>query len=306
MDKIVDDILIVLTGPTAVGKTEVSIKLSQRYQGLIISADSRQVYKELSIGTAKPSPQEIEQGNMRLVDHISVQQPYSAGHFEKETLGIIDGALSKGHLPILSGGTGLYIKAVCEGLDSFPVVPKHYVKEIEEELEAGKMEELLTEIEEKDPISFSRMERQNRHRLVRILSIIRSSGQPYSSFLNKEKAERNFRPIYIVLDLPREELYARINQRVLKMVDSGLIDEVKGLRHLRDLQALNTVGYSEVFRYLDGTITKDECIAQIQMNSRRYAKRQMTWFRNQMQAERFSPQDFEGITRYIDSQLKTT
>lgn len=305
LDKIAGRILIVLTGPTAVGKTDVAIRLSQKYQGLVISADSRQVYKELSIGTAKPSQLEIKQGNMRLVNHISVTEPYSAGHFEKEALAVIEEAKTAGLLPILCGGTGLYIKAVCEGLDSFPLVPKSYVTAIEAELDAGNLEALLEEIGSKDPIALSKMEKQNRHRLIRILSIIRSSGKPYSSFLNKEKGVRQFKPVYIVLDLPRTELYDRINLRVLKMIEAGLIEEVKSLSDMRQLQALNTVGYSEVFSYLDGTISKEECIAQIQMNSRRYAKRQMTWFRNQMTAKHFSATDFNAICDYIDKQLIT-
>lgn len=306
MSKIEENYLVVLTGPTGVGKTELAVRLSKDLNGSIISADSRQVYKELTIGTAKPSKEQIEQGPITLVDHTSVSEPYSAGIFEKEAIEAISVAQKNGKLPILCGGTGLYLRAVCEGLDEFPEVPESFLETIKSELKAGKAEQLKKEIEEKDPVAFAKMDKHNLHRVTRILSVIRCSGKTYSSFLDQPKTPRSFTPIYVVLERPREELYERINLRVLSMVERGLFDEVKSLLPLRELQALNTVSYSEVFHFLDGKFTKEKCISEIQKNTRRYAKRQLTWFRNQMKAEHFPPSDYEGIKNYILEKTKTS
>lgn len=306
MAKIDEQYLVVLAGPTAVGKTALAISLSQELNGVIISADSRQVYKEMSIGTAKPTPAEIKAGNICMVDHVSVTEPYSAGIYAREALAAIAEVLKQGQLPILVGGTGLYIKAVCEGLDYFPAVPDQIILEIEKALVAGKIETLLEEIKVIDPGMYEKMDVHNHHRIIRILSIIRSTGKPYSGFLNQNKEPRNFKPIYIVLELPREELYERINTRVEEMVELGLFAEVKSLTHLRNLKALNSVGYSEVFRYLDGALTREECISEIQKNSRRYAKRQMTWFRNQMNGQHISPYEYELVLEYLNSIIKAT
>jgi len=304
LNKTDEQYLVVLTGPTAIGKTEMAIKLSQKLDGLIISADSRQIYKEMSIGTAKPTPEQIQNGNITLVDHVSVKESYSAGTFEKEALAVIEQAFLDSKLPILCGGTGLYIRAVCEGFDDFPDIPDTYTQALRDEVEASDLELLLKEIKDADPEYFEKLDKNNLHRVSRVLSVIRFSGKPFSSFLNQAKKPRSFKPIYIVLEQPREVLYEKINQRVHSMIEKGLIDEARSLLPLKDLPALNTVGYSEVFSFLEGNIDQEKCISEIQKNSRRYAKRQLTWFRNQMKARAFKPGDFVGIKNYVKKYLE--
>ncbi len=296
--------LIVLTGPTAIGKTALSLELVEHFDSIIISADSRQVYKEMSIGTAKPSAEEIERGKMQLVDHISIETPYSAGIYEKEAIDIIHDSHEQGQIPILCGGTGLYIKAICEGLDKMPAIEKEIIQTLDEDLEQKGLSVLQAELEAKDPQYYARADIQNSYRVIRALSVIRQTGKPFSSYLSQTKAERKFTPIYIVLDMERAQLYDRINQRVLAMVEEGLIKEVESLIPYRDLRALNTVGYSEVFEYLDGNVSLDEAINLIQRNSRRYAKRQSTWNRNQITSSSFHPSELSKIISYIEGELK--
>ncbi len=296
--------LIVLTGPTAIGKTALSLELVEHFDSIIISADSRQVYKEMSIGTAKPSADERQRGKMQLVDHISIETPYSAGIYEKEAMAIIHKSHEEGQIPILCGGTGLYIKAICEGLDKMPAIEKEIIETLDENLEQKGLSVLQAELEAKDPQYYARADIQNSYRVIRALSVIRQTGKPFSSYLSQTKAERKFTPIYIVLDMERAQLYDRINQRVLAMVEEGLIKEVESLIPYRDLRALNTVGYSEVFEYLDGNVSLDEAINLIQRNSRRYAKRQSTWNRNQITSSSFHPSELSKIISYIEGELK--
>ncbi len=290
--------LIVLVGPTAVGKTETAIALSNALNGVIISSDSRQIYKELSIGVAKPTPDEIEAGNIKLVDYVSILKPYSAGIYEADALTTIYQSFADSHTPILSGGTGLYIKAVCDGLDKIPNVPDDVYLQIEQDLLTDRTK-TLNELHSGDPESFSRVDRDNDRRIIRMLGVMRISGKPFSSFLNQPKKSRGFIPIYISLMRQREELYDRINTRVHRMMNKGLLDEVHSLIPHRHLRALDTVGYTEVFGYMDGLYSLDRAIELIQQNSRRYAKRQLTWIRNQMDATSFHPDDFEGLKTYV-------
>ena len=290
--------LIVITGATAVGKTGLTIALSQHLNGVIVSADSRQIYKEMTIGTAKPTTHEISSGPISLVNHVSVTDSYSASRYEEEALNEIKRIQSIGKMPILSGGTGLYIKAVCEGLDNIPLVTQSVSDKIENDLKTNK-EAILKELESSDPASFSIVDKANDRRLIRMIGVTRETGKPFSTFLNQAKTARPFTPIYINLDRPREELYLRINSRVVAMMDSGLVTEVESLMKFRNNRALDTVGYREIFKYLDGVIDKDEAIELIQRNSRRYAKRQMTWNRNQIQAKNFHPDQMEDIKQYL-------
>ena len=295
--------LIVLVGPTAVGKTESAIALSQAINGVIISSDSRQIYKELSIGVAKPTSDEIKAGNIKLVDYVSIVKPYSAGIYETDALNAIYQSYDAGLTPILSGGTGLYIKAVCEGLDKIPTVPEEVNLQIEQDLLTDRAK-ALDELHKGDSQSFATVDRDNDRRIIRMLGVMRVSGKPFSSFLNQPKAARGFIPIYISLMRQREELYDRINTRVHRMMDNGLIDEVYTLIPHRHLRALDTVGYTEVFGYMDGLYSLGRAIELIQQNSRRYAKRQLTWIRNQMDATSFHPHDFEGLKTYVNSYVK--
>ena len=292
--------LIVLTGPTGIGKTELSLKLNDKYNTSIISADSRQVYKEMAIGTAKPTPDEIKIGNIKLVDFISVTEDYNAGQFEKDALKIIQQNHSQKNVSIICGGTGFYIKAVCEGLHDFPDVPAELVSKIELELKESGIEVLQRRLQATDPVTYKNIDIQNAHRLIRALSITDHTGRPFSEFKNEELDPRPFKVLNIVLEEERDILYKKIENRVDNMINSGLIDEVESLITHRDLKSLNSVGYSEVFQYLDGNISRDFCIDEIKKNSRRYAKRQLTWLRKYNDGKRFSSSDIEGISNYID------
>ncbi len=293
--------LIVITGPTGIGKTELSLQLNDIYNTSIISADSRQVYKEMLIGTAKPSPVEISRGNIKLADIISVTDEYNAGQFEQDALKIIEQDHESSNVSIICGGTGFYIRAVCEGLNEFPDIPNEVIAKIEKELQENGIKSLQNRLQHNDPITYSKIDIQNSHRLVRALSIYYHTGQTLSHYQNIELPPRPFQVINIVLDDDRETIYSRIENRVDKMIDAGLIEEVESLIQYKDLKSLNTVGYSEVFRYLAGDITKDFCITEIKKNTRRYAKRQLTWLRKYNNGQRFLGSDFDGIMEYIDS-----
>lgn len=289
--------IVVITGPTAVGKSSFLLELFGDYEGPVISADSRQIYKELSIGTAKPSEEEIEALNLQLVDHWSIEEPYHAGLYEKQAMVRINDAFALGQVPILSGGTGLYLKAVAEGLDVIPEVSPEIVSVLNAQA-LKNYPSLVAELESKDKSYFSQIESQNRHRVIRALSVIRETGQAFSSFLNN-RSPRNFITHYVVLERPRQELYARINKRVLHMMEQGLSEEVEALWELKHLKALQTVGYQEIFRYMEGKYNLDQAVSEIQKNSRRYAKRQMTWFRNQIKGAHFHPEDIVGVRQYL-------
>jgi len=295
--------LIVITGPTGIGKTAISLYLNEAYNTSIISADSRQIYKELTIGTAKPTPEEIASGNIKFVDFLSVTEDYNAGQFEKDAMIIITEDHYRSDVSIVCGGTGLYIKALTEGLDQFPNIPIEQVAQLETELSEAGIESLQNRLKEKDPEQYANMDIDNPHRLIRALSIIDYTGQAYSSFLGQDKVERPFEIINIVIDTEREIIYNRIEKRVDQMIEAGLIDEVKSMMAYRNLNALNTVGYKEVFAHLDGDYTLSTCVAEIKKNTRRYAKRQLTWLRKYNLGQRFLPSNIDKIKKYIDQRL---
>ncbi len=296
--------LIIITGPTAVGKSTLLLELFKDNIGPVISADSRQVYQEMSIGTAKPSDEEIKALDLQLVDHWSIKEPYHAGLYERQAMDIINPSFAQGQVPVLSGGTGLYLKAVAEGLDVIPPVKPETIAELNQQATED-YPSLVNELKTKDVVYFSQIEAQNTHRVIRALSVIRETGQPFSSYLNK-RAPRNFETLYIVLERPREELYQRINLRVHQMMELGLEDEVKGLWEHRSLKALQSVGYQELFKHMEGLYGLDEAISEIQKNSRRYAKRQMTWFRNQIKGQHFHPNDIDKIRTTIEQFTQST
>ncbi len=251
----------------------------------------------MSIGTAKPSDDEIKALDLQLVNHWSIEEPYHAGLYEKQAMDIITPAFAQGQVPVLSGGTGLYLKAVAEGLDVIPSVLPETIAKLNQQATED-YPALVHELETKDSIYFNQIESQNTHRVVRALSVIRETGQPFSSYLNK-KAPRNFETLYIVLDRPREELYQRINLRVHQMIELGLEEEVRGLWAHRHLKALQSVGYQELFKHMEGVYSLDEAVSEIQKNSRRYAKRQMTWFRNQIDGQHFHPDEIDKVKETI-------
>jgi tRNA dimethylallyltransferase len=271
--------LVVLAGATAVGKTELSLALAERLDTEILSADSRQFYRQMSIGTAKPSPSELARVRHHFVDFLPIEKRYTVADFEKEALAVLSDLFKKKQYALLVGGSGLFIKALCEGLDEMPEVPLSVRQDLMQVLENEGIEILLEELKTKDPLYFEQVDKANRQRVVRALEVIRTTGVPFSSFRTQEKKARPFRIVKIMLDRPRPILYARINARVEQMLEQGLEQEVRKLYPFRHLNALQTVGYQEFFPYFEGLTDLAQTKAQIQQNTRRYAKRQLTWFR---------------------------
>jgi len=271
--------LISIVGPTAIGKTALSIKLAKYFNTEIISADSRQFFKEMQIGTAAPTPQELSQAKHHFIHHKSIDDNYNVGAFEKEAIQGL-GTLFKTHqIVIMVGGSGLYVDAVTTGLDHFPEVDNSIRETLNKRLETNGLEALQNQLKELDIDSYNTIALDNPHRLIRALEICIGSRKPYSSFLNKDKVKRKFKVITIGLNTERETIYNRINQRVDIMMKEGLLDEAKSLASKQDLNALNTVGYKELFKYLNGEWTLDFAISEIKKNTRRFAKRQLTWFK---------------------------
>lgn len=271
--------LIVIAGPTAIGKTEAAIQLAQHFNTVILSADSRQFYREMSIGTAKPNVDELAAAQHYFIDSHSVSEPFSVGDFEKQALALLDELFKIHHVIILVGGSGLYIKAVCDGFDNIPVANEGIREKLNQELEEKGVIYLQEKLKIADPDYFAEVDINNPQRVIRALEVFESTGNPFSSYRVANTNIRPFNIIKIALDMPRELLYDRINQRVDKMVKEGLLDEARSLIPYRQFNALNTVGYSEIFDYLDGKIELDTAIEKIKQNTRRFAKRQLTWFR---------------------------
>ncbi len=271
--------LIVIAGPTASGKTAKALKLAQKHDAEIFSADSRQLYLEMNIGVAKPSMAELDSAKHHFINHISVTQHYDVGIYEDEIIKSLDNYFINNETAILVGGTGLYIKAVTHGLDSFPDVNDKIVNELEKEFENNGLENLLEELKQKDTLSYNTLDLQNSRRVLRALGIIRQTGLPFSHFKSGERKERNFEIEYHYIDLERDILYERINKRVDIMLENGLEAEARSLLQLRKYKALETVGYQELFKYFDGEYNYNEAVEKIKQNSRNYAKRQVTWFK---------------------------
>ncbi|WP_072403428.1 tRNA (adenosine(37)-N6)-dimethylallyltransferase MiaA [Flaviramulus basaltis] len=271
--------LISIVGPTAIGKTALSIKLAQYFNTEIISADSRQFFKEMHIGTAAPTTEELTAAKHHFIHHKSIKEEYNVGAFEKEAIQCLTILFKSNDIVIMVGGSGLYVDAVNKGLDDFPVVEKGIRESLNIDLETKGLEYLQNKLKELDKVSYQSMAIDNPHRVIRALEICIGSGKPYSSFLNKDKNKRSFKTITLGLTADREIIYDRINKRVDIMMKQGLLKEVKTLLPYKDLNALNTVGYRELFNYLDGTWELDFAVSEIKKNSRRFAKRQLTWFK---------------------------
>lgn len=271
--------LISVVGPTAIGKTALSIKLANYFKTEIISADSRQFFKEMSIGTAAPTEEELAAAPHHFIHHKSITEDYNVGTFEKEALKKIEELHQKHDIVIMVGGSGLYVDAVTKGLDYFPDVDPKIREQLNYTLEKEGLEALQLQLKNLDIVAYNTITIDNPHRVIRALEICIGTNKPYSSFLNKEKNKRPFKTITIGLTADREIIYNRINKRVDIMVENGLIDEVKSLIEHKHLNALNTVGYKEIFNALDNTWSLDFAITEIKKNSRRFAKRQLTWFK---------------------------
>ena len=276
--------LISIIGPTAIGKTSLAIALSKKYSAPILSSDSRQFYKEMHIGTAVPSEEELSAAPHFFIQHKSIEDNYSVGDFEREAMAFLNNHFLKNDVAIMVGGSGLYTDAVCKGLDKFPEVPNHIRADLNESLAHFGLEKLTNKLKELDPKTFHQIAIDNPVRVIRALEVCLASGKPYSSFLNQPKKERPFLVHTINISAPREALYERINLRVDLMIKNGLEEEVRGLFDQKKLNALNTVGYKELFNYIEGKITRETAIEEIKKNSRRFAKRQLTWNRKNTEA----------------------
>jgi len=295
--------LIVVGGPTASGKTGLGIRLAQHFNTDILSADSRQFYREMNIGTAKPTVEERSQATHHFVDNLSVQDTYSVGDYEREAGFLLEKLFKKNDVVIMVGGSGFFIKAVCEGLDEFPDVPTHIREDLTQLFDSEGIAPLQNELQTLDPVYYAQVDTKNPKRLMRALEVCRATGQPFSHFHKQEKTARPFTPIYIGLDWEREILYDRINRRVDIMLGAGLEEEARELYPLRHLTALQTVGYQEWFDFFDEKIDEKEAIRLIKRNSRRYAKRQMTWFGKVEGMTWFDPENVDTIIEFLDRQI---
>ena len=292
--------LIIVGGPTASGKTALAIEIALHFGTEILSADSRQFYREMTIGTAKPTREELAQVPHHFVDSLSVAEDYSVGAFERDALAVLENIFSRNNVAVMAGGSGLFINAICNGLDQFPDVSEAVKKTVEEGMKTGGLAWMQQELSLRDPEYFAKADENNPARLRRALEVCLETDKPYSSFLQQKKIDRPFHIHYILTELPREELYERINDRVDSMIALGLEEEVRQLMPYKKRPALRTVGYEEWFAYFDGEIDKNTVIDKIKQHSRNYAKRQGTWFRKYGNWKSFNPKNFTLILDYLE------
>ncbi|RNC89855.1 MAG: tRNA (adenosine(37)-N6)-dimethylallyltransferase MiaA [Allomuricauda sp.] len=271
--------LLAIVGPTGIGKTHWAIQLAKHFHTEILSADSRQFYKEMTIGTAVPSASELGEVKHHFIQHKSIFDTYSVGDFEKDALAKLNDLFRDQELTVIAGGSGLYVDAVVNGMDDFPDIDPSIRNELIAQWQSSGIEQLQIELKEKDPVQYNNIDLENPHRLIRALEVTRGSGKPYSSFLGKKSITRPFKTLYLGIQASRETIYERIERRVDQMMQTGLLDEAKKLFEHKNLNALQTVGYKELFQYLDGAYTLEFAISEIKKNTRRYAKRQLTWYR---------------------------
>ena len=296
-------ILIVITGPTGVGKTDLSIELAEHYGTEIINADSRQIYAEMSIGTAAPTKEQMERVKHHFVATKHIGDYYSASMYEQEVLKLLDADSHKNEIMILSGGSMLYIDAVCNGIDDIPTIRDDIRQMMKQRLANEGLEALVEELKQLDPEYGRIVDEHNTRRVIHALEICHQTGSTYTSFRTGKKKQRPFRIIKIGLTCQRELLYERINQRVVRMIEAGLVEEVRSLLPYRYENALNTVGYKEIFKYIDGEISLDEAIRQIQSNSRQYARKQLTWYKRDEEMKWFENAEAKDIIAYINSRI---
>jgi tRNA dimethylallyltransferase len=289
--------LVVVTGPTAVGKTALTMELAQHYGVPIINADSRQIYRELKIGTAAPTDEQLRQVPHLFVGSKSIDDYYNASMYEQEVLSYIKESSSP--IQLLSGGSMMYIDAVCNGIDDIPTVRDDIREEMKRRYQEEGLEALCEELRQLDPEHYAIVDRQNYRRVIHALEICHQTGKTYTSFRTQQKKERPFRIVKIGLNREREELYNRINQRVDQMMKDGLLEEAKGLINKRSVNALNTVGYKELFDYFDGRWSLEEAVERIKGNTRRYARKQLTWYKRDEDMHWFHPNDKQQLLNYL-------
>lgn len=295
--------LIVIAGPTASGKTATAIKVAKAFNTVIISADSRQFYKELSIGTAAPTEEELSEVKHYFVHNLSIEQSYDVADYEQDVLYLLNELFKQYDVVVMTGGSGLFIDAVCNGLDLIPDISSETRNKVNEIYEKGGLFALQTEVEKADPEYFKIVDQQNPRRLQRALEVFMQTGQPYSTFRKNKHTDRDFNIIKTALLWDRDELIKRINKRVDNMVESGLLDEVKSVYDKRHLNSLNTVGYKELFEYFDGNTSFEQAVEQIKINTRQYAKRQMTWLRKNTEYHWFNIDEYDKMLEFLKEQL---
>ena len=297
--------LIVLAGPTGIGKTELSLRIAKELETIIISSDSRQIYKELKIGTAAPTP-----GQLAVVPHFmvgtkSIHDYYSAYQFEQDVLTLLKEKFPEYHTILMTGGSMMYVDAVCKGIDDIPTIDPELRKEMFERYEREGIDSIRRELKLLDPVFYDQVDLKNHKRVIHAVEVCLMAGKPYSSLRKNNVRKRDFRMIHIGLDMDRSELYDRINRRVDKMIAEGLVEEAEKFYPYKKLNSLNTVGYKELFEYFDGNISLDKAIELIKRNSRRYAKKQLSWFRRDKEMRWFHPSQFEDVMEYIRSEIQS-
>lgn len=296
-------ILVAVVGPTAVGKTKASIRIAKHFHTEIISADARQFYREMNIGTATPSAAELQEVPHHFINHLSVRDDYSAGDFEKEALAKLELLFLDHDVVVVTGGSGLFIRALLQGLDVFPGVSERVVADLDRLYKLEGIQALQKLLQEKDPGYYEVVDRNNPQRLLRALAVCMSSGQPYSAFRKTKPAYRTFVPILIGLELDRKILYQQIDERVNRMMQEGLLEEVKTLQSFAGLNPLQTVGYQELFDHIDGKSSLGEAVDLIKQHTRNYAKRQLTWFRKEKNIVWFHPDELHEMIGFIEGRI---
>lgn len=296
--------LFMIAGPTAVGKTDAAIKVAKHFATEIISADSRQIYSEMSIGTAAPDEHQLAEVKHHLVGHRSVHEYYNVWMYEQEALAALEEIFAGHETAVMAGGSGLYMDVVQSGIDDLPDIEPVLRQQLKDQLSAKGLAWLQNEVAETDPEYFAGVDTKNPNRLLRALEIFHTTGIKFSELRKSQKRERHFRIIKAGLVLPREELNKIINHRVDKMIEKGLVEECRELYPMKELNALNSVGYKEIFSYLDGEISLDKTTEKIRTNTRRYAKRQMTWFRRDREIRWFKPSETDELINYLQQEMK--
>ena len=295
--------LIVLNGPTGIGKTKTGIQIAKNFKTEIVSADSRQIYKEMTIGTAVPDFEELNAVKHHFIQTHSIHEVYNASRYENEALDVIDSVLKTNNLVLFVGGSMLYIDAVCRGIDIMPDADAEIRKMLKDKLEKEGLESLRFQLKKIDPNYYNSVDLKNPNRIIHALEISIQTGKPYSSFRSNPNKTRSFSIIKIGLNCDRKKLHNRINSRVDQMIDAGLENEAQNLYHLKHLNALNTVGYRELFAYFDGKTTLEKAIELIKRNSRRYARKQLTWFRSDNEINWFEPEQSNEIISFLKNQI---
>lgn len=297
--------LIIIGGPTASGKTALSIKIAEHFQTEILSCDSRQFYREMSIGTAKPNAEELATVPHHFINTLSINDVYTVGDYEREAIALLKELFERHDVVVMVGGSGLFVNVVSDGINDFPDVPDKIKKELEDFYQLHGLQGLQKELQQRDPNYYAQVDTKNARRLIRALEISWATGRPFSYYRDRPRPQRDFSSIYIALEWEREKLYERINQRVDLMMEEGLEKEAKQLYPRRSLKSLQTVGYQELFRYFDGEIDKTEAIELIKRNSRRYAKRQLTWLRREGDRwNYFSPNATTEVIEFLQKKTR--